>query len=161
MPESPTRLDRKILKKIGNKHEDYMDTSIKRDHPLYERHLEYLCDVSYQKWFSDRRREDKIQWEGLRREIEIISDMAVESKSEVLSHKNHAEKEKQILKQQRKEEKRLQKIAKIEARKANEIAMAQAAKLFYGSSREKFFKAWKEYAAFMKVKREKDKCLVM
>ena len=160
MPDSPTR-HRGILKKLGNKHEDYMDASIKRDHPLYERHLEYLNEKSYQKWFSDRRREDQSEWEGIKREIEKISDIAVENRSQALTRKLEVERRKEREKKRRREEKRLRKIAKAEAKKANEIAMAQAVKLFRGTHREKSFKAWKEYVEFMKLKREKEKCILM
>ena len=51
MPVSPTRLDRIVLPKINHvkrmrrHHEPYMDDSIKRDHPFYERHLQYKQEI--------------------------------------------------------------------------------------------------------------------
>lgn len=143
------------------KHKAYMDTSINRHHPLYERHIQYVAEKSYDRWFKERRLEDKREWELIKLKLEKKAELEVEQLSRIVHARDDKENRRQIELEEKKERKRLRKIARQEARKEQELQRKHALKLFYGTLRDKSFIAWKEYTQFMKEEREKNKCTIM
>eukprot|EP00943_MAST-04B_sp_MAST-4B-sp1_P001582 g1582.t1 len=60
-----------------------MDTSINRHHPLYERHIQYVAEKSYDRWFKERRLEDKREWELIKLKLEKKAELEVEQLSRI------------------------------------------------------------------------------
>lgn len=138
-----------------------MDTSIKRDHPLYERHIQYVAEQSYRTWERKRRAEDLKEWELRKISLEEKAHLEVEELARLAHLRDDKENRRQELIKEKKELKRLRKIERLERRKTKELQQKQALRLFYGTLRDKSFLAWKEYTIFMKEEREKNKCSIM
>jgi hypothetical protein len=137
-----------------------MDDSIKRGHPLYERHLEYKNELVFKKWFENRRREDIAEWHSIRRGFEAVSDLDVERKSALVSLHEARAKEKEKERARKLEEKRLRKIAREEERKHVKLMTQKALELFHTKHRDKSYYAWKEYVLFVKAQRKEKKCVI-